>query len=73
MVHFPESHTSENIKRELTKIRVIVQDKGMNMVKGVRETLLPSERCFIHTLQLVINDGIKKQSHNNRNSDRILL
>ncbi|KAK9703794.1 hypothetical protein QE152_g29130 [Popillia japonica] len=61
MAHFPESHTSENIKRELlqcvtkwdipiTKIQAIVHDNGANMVKGVKETLLPSERCFIHTL-----------------------
>lgn len=44
MAHFPESHTSENIKRELlqcvtkwdipiTKIQAIVHDNGANMVK----------------------------------------
>lgn len=48
MVHFPESHTSENIKRELTKIRVIVQDKGMNMVKGVKGNST-SFREVLHT------------------------
>ncbi|GBP95753.1 Zinc finger BED domain-containing protein 4 [Eumeta japonica] len=62
MAHFPESHI-KNIKIELlqcvtkwdipvTKIQAIVHDNGANMVKGVKETLFPSERCFIHTLQL---------------------
>lgn len=73
MAHFPESHTSENIKRELlqcvtkwdipiTKIQAIVHDNGANMVKGVKETLLPSQRCFIHTLQLVINNALDNSS-----------
>ncbi|GBP36341.1 Zinc finger BED domain-containing protein 4 [Eumeta japonica] len=69
MAHFPESHTSKNIKIELlqcvtkwdiavTKIQAIVYDNGANMVKGVKETLFPSERCFIHTLQLAINNAL---------------
>ncbi|GBP24908.1 Zinc finger BED domain-containing protein 4 [Eumeta japonica] len=73
MAHFPESHTSENIKIELlqcvtkwnisvTKIQAIVHDNGANMVKGVKETLFPSERCFIHTLQLVLNNALSKSS-----------
>lgn len=32
------------------------------MVNGVKETLLPSKRCFIHTLQLVINNALDNSS-----------
>ncbi|GBP84499.1 Zinc finger BED domain-containing protein 4 [Eumeta japonica] len=58
MAHFPELHTSENIKIELlqsvtkwdipvSKIQAIVHDNGANMVKGVKETI--SFRTLLHT------------------------
>lgn len=42
-----------------TEFPAIVHDNDANIVKGVRETLLPSERCFIHILQLVTNDALR--------------
>ncbi|CAG4954922.1 unnamed protein product [Parnassius apollo] len=66
---FPESHTAENIKKSLldsvsdwnipaTKVRAVVHDNAANITKGVKDANFPSFRCFIHTLQLVINDAI---------------
>lgn len=66
---FPESHTAENIKNCLcecisdwnipaAKVRAVVHDNAANVSKGVSEANFPSIRCFIHTLQLVINDAI---------------
>ncbi|KAL0811965.1 hypothetical protein ABMA28_009363 [Loxostege sticticalis] len=66
---FPESHTAENIKNclrdcisdwdiSVTKVRAVVHDNAANVSKGVSDANFPSIRCFIHTLQLVINDAI---------------
>lgn len=66
---FPESHTAENITKSLldsvsdwnipaTKVRAVVHDNAANITKAVKDANIPSFRCFIHTLQLVINDAI---------------
>ncbi|KAK6175202.1 hypothetical protein SNE40_013713 [Patella caerulea] len=72
--HSPESHTGENISKaivsevknwmpNMNKMKIyVVSDKASNMKAAAR--LLPENfyylNCFAHTLQLVINDSIKK-------------
>ena len=71
-MHFPESHTSQNVSENLlhglktfnipkNKIHLVVRDNGPNMVAGIRESSLLSISYFIHTLQLCINDSILYQ------------
>lgn len=70
--HFPGAHTGDNIKEiflemlgmwgiDLPTVHVVVRDNGKNIVKGCKEANMPSVSCFIHTLQLVVNDGIATQ------------
>lgn len=70
--HFPMSHTGENIRDifykmfeewhlETSTIHLVVRDNAKNMVKGCNDAQLKSISCFIHTLQLVINDGLSSQ------------
>lgn len=70
--HFPGSHTGELIcemllniladwKIEKSRIHLMLRDSGPNIVKGVGETEIPNESCFLHTLQLSIEDAIDSQ------------
>lgn len=43
------------------KIHVIVRDNGANIVKGIVETGYSGLACFLHTLQLVIQDVLFEQ------------
>ena len=43
------------------KVFLVLRDSGANMVAGVRECGLESLSCFIHTLQLSINDSLFSQ------------
>jgi len=72
VVPFQGSHTAQRISEELlkaigtydlakSKIHTVLRDSGANMVAGVRESGLQSQSCFIHTLQLCINDSIFSQ------------
>ena len=36
-------------------------DNAANMAKAMREALLPSLECFTHSLQLVVEDGVRSQ------------
>ena len=69
---FPESHTAANIsslieevieefKIPASKIHLIAHDNGANVVKAVKMLPYSSLPCFLHTLQLVINDCIFEQ------------
>ena len=68
---FPGTHTSARISEELhnvldeykisNKVFLVLWDSGANMVAGVRECGLESLSCFIHTLQLSINDSLFSQ------------
>ena len=67
MKPFPGSHTGENIANELNKIadgwnipqniiHLVVHDSGANIIKGVRIAEYNSAKCFIHSLQRVVNE-----------------
>lgn len=69
---FPGNHTGESIKNmffemlhmwdiNISQIHLMVRDSGANIVKGCNDAGIPSVSCFIHTLQLVINEGIDSQ------------
>lgn len=69
--HFPGSHNSENISRMLNnmimewnlknKIYLVIRDSGSNIVKGVKDTNLKSESCFLHNLHLIVTDALNSQ------------
>lgn len=69
MKPFVGSHTGESIAKELKaiadlwdipqrKINLVVHDSGANMVKVAE---FKSARCFIHSLQLAVNESLKSQ------------
>ena len=66
---FNESHTGENlctksngmlkewgIKKE--QDHLFVHDNAANMVKAMRDGSFDDFGCFVHTLQLVVHDGV---------------
>lgn len=72
VVPFQGSHTGARISEvlsnvledyELTKkqIFLVLRDSGANMIAGVNNCGLQSQSCFIHTLQLSINESIFTQ------------
>lgn len=74
MKHFSGQHTGDNIRKAISgiltywdipieKIHVILRDNGANIVKGLNESTYTPIPCFIHTLQLVINDAINIQEN----------
>ena len=68
VIPFPGKHTGARISEKLHNVLneyiisntvfLVLQDSGANMVAGVREWGLESLSCFIHTLQLSINDSL---------------
>ena len=40
-----------------SKVHLVARDKAANMVAGVREAGNESLPCFLHTLQLMLNDA----------------
>jgi len=73
MKPFAGSHTGTNIAKELnaiaerwnipqSKIHLLVHDSGANMIKGVRDAEYDSGKCFIHSLQRVIEKSLKSQT-----------
>ena len=71
VVPFPCTHTGARISEELHNVLdgykisntvfLVLRDSRANMVAGVRECGLESLSCFIHTLQLSINDSLFSQ------------
>ena len=71
VVPFHSTHTGARISEKLHNILdeykisntvfLVLCDSGANMVAGVRECGLESLSCFIHTLQLSINDSLFSQ------------
>lgn len=66
------SHTGEAISKAIKEIlaewsipnsavHAIVSDNGANVKAGLRMAELPGIPCSIHTLQLVVNEGLKSQ------------
>ena len=45
----------------LTNCHMVVTDNGANMVNGIELVDIPRGPCFLHTLQLAIQDGILSQ------------
>ena len=43
------------------KIHLVVRDNARNMEKGLKDASIPSLRCYVHTVQLVMNYGLKAQ------------
>ena len=69
---FEGSHTGEQIHRKLQEmltqwgiqedqIHMVLRDNGTNMVKALNDAGLPHYGCFVHTLQLIIHDGVLSQ------------
>ena len=69
---FPDSHSGINICDILSelleewnilksKVHLLLRDNAANMALGARLLDIPNLACFIHTLQLVINDAILSQ------------
>ncbi|XP_057667242.1 zinc finger BED domain-containing protein 4 [Diorhabda carinulata] len=66
--HFEGQHIATNTAMSLQeianlwdireKIHIVIHDNGRNKVKAVSA----SARCFIHTIQLIVNDCLKVQS-----------
>lgn len=46
---------------ERTKVVTILRDNAANVISGLGMTGIEHESCFIHSLQLVINDGLQTQ------------
>lgn len=71
VIPFPGSHTGQRISEQLhhvlddyniaNKVFLVLRDSAANMVAGIRECGLESQSCFIHGLQLSINDSIFSQ------------
>lgn len=69
--HFPGSHTSQAISEILSqmmsewsitnRIHLFIADNASNMKKGIRDLKVFYESCFIHSLQLVVENSIKSQ------------
>lgn len=69
---FLGSHTAESIGKSLLallaewkipkeRVHAIVSDNGANVKAGLRQAELPGIPCSIHTLQLVVELGLKAQ------------
>lgn len=69
---FPGSHTGERIGLKIhemlanweipaSRVHLILRDNAANMSKGLTDAELPHQGCFIHTLQLVVLDGLDSQ------------
>ena len=72
VVPFDESHTAANISTLLQdvlsdyniakhKVHIIVFDNAANITKGIHIAGCQSLPCFLHTLQLVIQDSLHEQ------------
>uniref|UniRef100_UPI00358DF1F0 zinc finger BED domain-containing protein 4-like n=1 Tax=Myxine glutinosa TaxID=7769 RepID=UPI00358DF1F0 len=43
------------------RVLMVLRDSGANMIQGMRLVDMPDLSCIVHTLQLVINDGLVAQ------------
>ena len=43
------------------RVFLILRDSGANVVRGINLIALPNLSCFAHSLQLVVNEGLKAQ------------
>ena len=72
--YFPSQHTGVNISETLaqlleewkidaTHVHLIVHDNAANMIVGLNYLEVGHLSCFLHTLQLVINDALFSQRY----------
>lgn len=72
--YFPSNHTGVNIsetleqlleewKIEAARVHLIVHDNAANMIVGLGYLEVGHMSCFLHTLQLVINDALFSQRY----------
>lgn len=64
--HFPDQHTAENLRNQLLttlqewniseKVHTAVTNNARNITAAIKLTLLP---CLAHTLNLIVQDGMK--------------
>jgi hypothetical protein len=69
---FVGQHTAEAIKNEINRMLAewqlkdkalsISSDNAANAIAGIALTHIDHQRCFAHTLQLVINDAISSSA-----------
>ena len=70
--YFPDHHTASNISKVLLemlsdynippeKVHAIVTDNAHNITKGVKDAGFINLGCFLHTLQLVVNNAVLAQ------------
>lgn len=69
---FSKSHTSENLRNELVrvvndwglerKVHTIVSDNAANIVRAINLTGFQHVSCVAHTINLVVQDALKKIS-----------
>ena len=43
------------------KVHVVLRDNASNMARAMKDAGLCSYRCFTHSLQVVVNDGVLSQ------------
>jgi hypothetical protein len=66
------SHTGEYIAEtfltlltewdiDTQRVHLVLRDSGANMIKGMRLAEMPGLSCTAHTLQLIIDDGLRSQ------------
>ena len=69
--HFSDDHTAANICQQLQSITekwalpavtCCVTDNAANMLAGIKEAEWKSLPCFVHTLNLIVQDSIKADS-----------
>jgi len=72
VMHLEGSYSGENIRESIEsmikfwkiskeKIHLVLTDNASNMKKALREANLSGFRCFAHSLQLVVGDGVMSQ------------
>lgn len=68
---FAGSHTGEKISLKMhemlgnwsistAQVHLILRDNAANMIKGLDDAELANVGCFIHSLQLVVRDGLSE-------------
>lgn len=72
VAHFPGKHTGERIKEMLiglietwklqtSQVHLVISDNAANMLKGLRDGEFNHVSCFIHNIQLVVNNSLSSQ------------
>ena len=52
------SNIMSELEVDTTQVHCVVRNNGSNVVKSLSEGGLPNFGCFMHSLQLVVHDGL---------------